>query len=241
MRNSGGWSTRELAEIAGTTVKAVRYYHRIGLLPEPERAANGYKRYRVAHLTRLLRIRRLIDIGVSLADMDAMEKSVEGAEQVLRALDAELAASIERQQRMRAELAEALRRPHLADLPAGFGEFPEGLPDTDRALFMISAQVLDPEAMNLLRDLPVEPRSAETVEFDTLPADADEATRQSLAERFAPEIRLGWETHPELAALGDDGGPLTSPVMLRSIAELYNPAQIDVLQRINAMLRPPPA
>ncbi|GAB7046225.1 helix-turn-helix domain-containing protein [Catenuloplanes indicus] len=241
MRNGGGWSTRELAEIAGTTVKAVRYYHRIGLLPEPERAANGYKRYRVAHLTRLLRIRRLIDMGVPLAEMDAIEGSAEGAEQVLRALDAELAASIARQQRMRAELAEALRRPHLADLPAGFGEFPEGLPDADRGLLLISAQVLEPDALDLLRDVPVEPRSAATIAFDTLPADADEATRQSLAERFAPEVRVSRETYPELTALGADGGPFTSPVMLRSIAELFNPAQIDVLQRINAMLTPPRA
>ena len=29
------WSTRELAELAGTTVKAVRHYHEIGLLDEP--------------------------------------------------------------------------------------------------------------------------------------------------------------------------------------------------------------
>ena len=48
------WSTRQLAELAGTTVKTVRHYHEIGLLSEPERASNGYKQYRTEHLVRLL-------------------------------------------------------------------------------------------------------------------------------------------------------------------------------------------
>ncbi|MGP9539942.1 MerR family DNA-binding transcriptional regulator, partial [Brachybacterium sp. AOP43-C2-M15] len=39
------WSTSELAGIAGTTVKTIRYYHHIGVLPEPDRASNGYKQY----------------------------------------------------------------------------------------------------------------------------------------------------------------------------------------------------
>lgn len=53
------WSTRELAEMAGTTVKSVRLYHQRGLLEEPERSPNGYKKYEVRHLVDLLRIRRL--------------------------------------------------------------------------------------------------------------------------------------------------------------------------------------
>ncbi|MDP9793446.1 DNA-binding transcriptional MerR regulator [Catenuloplanes nepalensis] len=236
MRTTGGWSTRELARIAGTTVKTIRYYHRIGLLSEPERAANGYKLYRTAHLVRLLQIRRLVDLGVTLADVPAMEESAEGAEQVLRALDAELAASIERQQHMREELAAVLDRPHLAELPAGFGNLPDDLPAAERGLFTVSAQVFTPEQLEPLRNLPDEPRSAVAVEFDTLPADASDETRQSLAERFAPEVRRGWDAHPELLALAQTGGPLVSPVMLRSIAELFTPAQIDVLQRINAIL-----
>jgi DNA-binding transcriptional MerR regulator len=31
------WSTRELAELASTTVNTIRHYHRLGLLAEPER------------------------------------------------------------------------------------------------------------------------------------------------------------------------------------------------------------
>ncbi|GAA3777814.1 DUF3159 domain-containing protein [Micromonospora maritima] len=88
-----------------------------GRLEEPERAANGYKRYGIRHLVRLLRIRRLVDLGVSLADTAVAQESVEGAEQTFRALDVELAASIERQQRIRAELAAILRQ---MGGPAGF-------------------------------------------------------------------------------------------------------------------------
>ncbi|MFI7217971.1 DUF3159 domain-containing protein [Micromonospora maritima] len=70
------YPTRELAEIAGTTLKTVRHYHRIGLLEEPERAVNGYKQYGIRHLGRFiarwLRGERLVSavgslLGVAVA------------------------------------------------------------------------------------------------------------------------------------------------------------------------------
>lgn len=74
------WRTRELAELAGTTLKTVRYYHRIGLLDEPERAANGYKRHHTKHLIRLLRIRRLVDLPPgfdgNVTDLSDVERSL---------------------------------------------------------------------------------------------------------------------------------------------------------------------
>jgi DNA-binding transcriptional MerR regulator len=63
------WSTRRLAQLAGTTVKTIRHYHSIGLLEEPERAGNGYKQYGTAHLVRLLQIARLRELGMPLADI----------------------------------------------------------------------------------------------------------------------------------------------------------------------------
>ena len=65
------WSTRELAELAGTSLRAVRHYHDQGLLPEPPRSTNGYKHYGVRHLIQLLHIRRLVDLGVPLAEIPA--------------------------------------------------------------------------------------------------------------------------------------------------------------------------
>jgi DNA-binding transcriptional MerR regulator len=239
---SMAWSTRELAELAGTTLKTVRYYHRIGLLDEPERAANGYKRYRVKHLIRLLRIRRLVDLGVPPSDIPAMEESDENAEQTLRALDAELKASIERQQRMREELALILQRRSRVDLPPGFDGNVADLSDVERSLLMIYSRALDATAMTTLRELHSTPRPPIQAEFDALPADADEATRQRLAEDYAPIARRQFEEHPSLKDMATREA-LTKPIVLHGLVELYNPAQLDVLQRMNTLLKltPPEA
>ncbi|WP_410658832.1 MerR family transcriptional regulator [Amycolatopsis sp. lyj-112] len=232
-----GWSTREVAELAGTTLKTVRHYHKIGLLDEPERTANGYKQYRIGHLIRLLRIRRLVDLGVPLSDIAAVEESDEGAEQVLRALDAELAASIERQQRMREELASILRHRAMVDLPPGFSTAAAEAPDAERSLLLLFSRVLKPSAMAALRELHAESPDPVGKEFDTLPADASEDVRQDLAERFAPIARRQRRDFP---ALVDPATPqdeaVARSVVAQGLVEVYNPAQIDVLQRLNALL-----
>jgi DNA-binding transcriptional MerR regulator len=242
MRMRGGWSTREIAEFAGTTLKTVRHYHRIGLLEEPERSANGYKRYGIRHLIRLMRIRRLVDLGVALADIATIQESHEGAEQTLRALDAELTARIERQQRMRAELATILRDPGLVDAPPGFAGPAAGLTDRDRAFMLLSSRIFEPEVMDVMRELNAAPKSATAIEFDELTEDASEETRQRLAERYAVEIRRDMDENPRLGEAVDrvqaGGDPSTQPVLLHAVVELLNPAQIDVLQRANAIIYP---
>lgn len=55
----------EVAHQAGVPVETVRYYEKIGLLPEPERQANGYRRYRQSHLDRLLFIRRCRNLDMA--------------------------------------------------------------------------------------------------------------------------------------------------------------------------------
>lgn len=56
----------QLAFYAGVTIRAVRHYHQIGLLPEPDRDASGYRTYDAAAVVRLLRIRTLAEAGVPL-------------------------------------------------------------------------------------------------------------------------------------------------------------------------------
>ena len=56
-----------LSSYAGVTIRAVRHYHQIGLLPEPERDASGYRTYDAAAVVRLIRIRTLAQAGVPLA------------------------------------------------------------------------------------------------------------------------------------------------------------------------------
>ena len=57
----------QLAAYAGVTVRAVRHYHQIGLLPEPERDASGYRRYGATAVVSLIRIRTLANAGVPLS------------------------------------------------------------------------------------------------------------------------------------------------------------------------------
>lgn len=62
----------QLAAIAGVTVRTVRHYHQVGLFPEPERDASGYRRYSAQAAVDLIRIRTLADAGVPLARIDAL-------------------------------------------------------------------------------------------------------------------------------------------------------------------------
>jgi DNA-binding transcriptional MerR regulator len=57
----------QLASYAGVTIRAVRHYHHVGLLPEPTRDASGYRAYDAAAVVRLIRIRTLAEAGVPLA------------------------------------------------------------------------------------------------------------------------------------------------------------------------------
>jgi len=57
----------QLAAYAGVTIKAVRHYHRRGLLAEPPRDSSGYRRYTAQHAIELVKIKTLADAGVPLA------------------------------------------------------------------------------------------------------------------------------------------------------------------------------
>ena len=59
----------QLASHCGVTVRAVRHYHRVGLLPEPVRDGSGYRRYGAQAVVDLVRIKVLADAGVPLAQV----------------------------------------------------------------------------------------------------------------------------------------------------------------------------
>jgi len=59
----------QLAAYAGVTVRAVRHYHQIGLLPEPERDGSGYRRYGPRAVVSLIKIRTLASAGVPLSQI----------------------------------------------------------------------------------------------------------------------------------------------------------------------------
>lgn len=59
----------QLATHCGVTVRAVRHYHRVGVLPDPVRDKSGYRRYGAQAVVDLVRIKVLADAGVPLAQV----------------------------------------------------------------------------------------------------------------------------------------------------------------------------
>src|SRR5438034_4612980 len=57
----------ELARRSGLSVKTIRFYSDVGLVPETERAPSGYRRYDAQSLLRLEFVRTLRDLGLDLA------------------------------------------------------------------------------------------------------------------------------------------------------------------------------
>ncbi|CAM5229488.1 transcriptional regulator [Streptomyces spiroverticillatus] len=130
----------DAAALAGTTPRAIRHYHDMGLIPEPGRGGDGRRRYGLQDVVRLLWIRRMADAGVALDDIrDAFAATGPGGdspadgditaalarlEETLAAKEAELARQRARVQRMRTEgsrmglLSEAVTG-RLRNLPEG--------------------------------------------------------------------------------------------------------------------------
>jgi DNA-binding transcriptional MerR regulator len=103
----------QLAAYAGVTVRAVRHYHQIGLLPEPHRDASGYRRYGPMAAVSLIKIRTLANAGVPLSQIGQM-------------LDADPAAFAEAIQRIDGHLREEIERletsrKQITQLAAGDG------------------------------------------------------------------------------------------------------------------------
>lgn len=109
----------ELADLAGVTPRAIRHYHRVGVLPEPPRRGNGYRSYGPAHLVRLTQIRRMQDVGLSLAEIGRLADDPAGDTRgALLALDAELARQQAELLRRREAIAAVLAGPADLALPA---------------------------------------------------------------------------------------------------------------------------
>jgi len=59
----------QVAAEAGMTTKALRYYERVGLLPEADRTASGYRDYPDTVLDRLRFIRAAQAVGLTLGEI----------------------------------------------------------------------------------------------------------------------------------------------------------------------------
>ena len=95
-----------LAEYAGVTIKAVRHYHRLGLLAEPPRDSSGYRSYSTADALTLVKIRTLAEAGVPLARVkDLLAADPEQFSTAIAEIDQTLQARAEDIQRTRDRLA----------------------------------------------------------------------------------------------------------------------------------------
>ncbi|MGW6855623.1 MerR family transcriptional regulator [Streptomyces xanthophaeus] len=105
----------DAAAFAGTTPRAIRHYHQIGLLPEPGRGGDGRRRYGYDDMIRLLWIRKMSEAGISLDDMRAAFDEARDVEDVLGRLEETLAAQEADIKRQRA----AVQRLRVVGSPLG--------------------------------------------------------------------------------------------------------------------------
>jgi DNA-binding transcriptional MerR regulator len=231
---SDGLRIGELAELAGTTTRAVRHYHAIGLIAEPERDESGYRRYGPEDLVAVVRIRRLRSLGMPLDQIASHLRETPGdLGSALRALADDISRQIGELEDLRAKVlsaaaadapieawAAALR---VGDLPAGERE----------AVELVDA--LHPQGIGAVADraseLLADPARAEQLEallhrFRALPEDADDAKVESLASDFAALIPRPANAPP----------PIDVDTMESLIGERFSAAQRRCMRRVRELL-----
>ena len=72
-----GLQRAELAERTGCNLETVRYYEKVGLLPEPPRTAGGYRSYDTTHERRLRFVLRARELGFSLDEIRELLRLVD--------------------------------------------------------------------------------------------------------------------------------------------------------------------
>ena len=237
----------ELAEAVGVTTRTVRHYHHVGLLPEPERRANGYRDYTLRHAVVLARIRRLTELGLGLAEVRDVLAEDAGKDlvEVLTELDEDLArqeaAIRDRRTRLRALLdagqlpAEGPVSPELATLftqsEAWLSDSPMAARDRE-VLALIETAAAPEERERLLSAVGAVVQSPESVALaneayallDAL-ADADpddpqvETAARKLAECTPRELL------PDAGVLDDDNS------FMQALYADFAPAQARAIRR----------
>jgi len=129
----------DFVKLTRSTLKTVLYYHKIGLLQEPERSAGGYRLYGAEELSRMRTIRHLKNLGLDLKQIkkilgDARDQS--NLNEVLKSLQGEL---LEEKKRIEDQLSriEALLKQQTALEKASF----------ESEAFQAVAEILEPEKL----------------------------------------------------------------------------------------------
>lgn len=225
--------------MVGVSTRAVRHYHRRGLLPEPKRLANGYRSYELRDVVVLARIRRLTELGLTLDEVrDALGDSRD-LHEILVELDSDLAEQEARLRERRARLAGLIERtrPHPDDavtpeLLALLDDLAERGPSTplaelERDLFALLDVVATPadrdRTIAAMRAYP--PRDDLAARLTALSnADADDPRVPELAAELAAAIPAGLVS-------GEPDGPFADAVL-----NALSPAQAEVVRHAMRLL-----
>ncbi|PRY38885.1 MerR family transcriptional regulator [Umezawaea tangerina] len=231
------WSTRELADLARTSLRTVRHYQELGLLCAPPRDAKGYKQYGTEHLVQLLRIKRLTNLGFSLSQVaTALDEPDNTQTALLHRLDDELTLAIAQLERTRDDVRDVLRLGIAPDVPP---ELAHALNPRDRTAFgtslgIVVSHLLGPVTAEVLSALDQEHRE-KVISFDRefvqLAADAGPDARERLA-RAAIDLLAVLLEHPGDRVEARPVHPDAYRNLDAVLPDLLNPAQADVVRRI---------
>ena len=240
----------DAAAFVGTTPRAIRHYHQLGLLPERERGTDGRRRYGYDEIIRLLWIRRMADAGIALDDIrDAFDGPAPGdsdgedemagvlarLEGTLAAQEAELQRRRTSVQRMRAlgsrlGLLDGLVSGRLEGAPAGSlrQDDLDVLLVTERIFGPIGAAVQAGRFVALAADPALRAESdridlAEEALDDTVSVD-DPRVAQVAAERHAFETEL-------MRVIEGSGQPAEDDALFDAWDELHPPEDADAAPR----------
>jgi len=95
----------ELALIAQVSVKTIRYYEQIGLLPSPTRTSNGYRHYQEKDIETLIFIRRCRELNIRLDDIKRLVETQQDPKSSCELVDNIIAEQLARIQQTQRELA----------------------------------------------------------------------------------------------------------------------------------------
>ncbi|MGW5395606.1 MerR family transcriptional regulator [Streptomyces sp. NPDC003952] len=237
----------EIAALVGLTTRAIRHYHHVGLLPEPDRRPNGYRAYSVRDAVRLARVRRLTELGLSLDEVRDVLADDAGRElaEVLAELDADLA-------RQQADLAERRRRlavllaappgeaeplsPALAELFAKAPETasPSAALDRDHLRLLDASGAVGEELYAVLGAVAADPAVLALYErLDELAdADGDDPRIGPLAVDLVAAVPAEAFAAVAAGTPPGTGGPQAAQGFLEALLAEYAPAQAEVVRRV---------
>ena len=207
----------QLASYAGVSVRAVRHYHAIGLLPEPKRDHSGYRRYDAAAVVELIRIRTLAEAGVPLARVsELLRADDEALAAAVAEIDARLVAEIEERQSHRERIARLAAGDSLA-LPPEAVEYldrlrelgiPERMIGGERDAWIIVAAQLPQRMEVFIRSKRAQLEDPAIVDFyrdldEVLDWEPDDPRLPVLADRLVAQVEA--VDPADIAAFADGG------------------------------------